>query len=317
MDAEPRFRYEASRGMHALLFLAAACSLAQPPTPPAEEAEPTSLLPVLIASAGMSAVVLGVGTQAWWDEGLQPFSFRDTGWFGRDTYSGGADKLGHLYSSYVMTQAAASIYEAIGVESETAAWLSAGFVFLLFNGFELIDGFTDFGFEYGDVVFNTLGVASGLVARLFPELERSLGIRLGYIPSNDFLDNPKSVLKFINDYSGMLYYLDFKAQGILEQLELEPGWARYLVGGLIYGTQGYSPVRQAPDEKRRLFGVHLGISAAELLRENAEGDGPTLGIARALDFYALPFFSVSLMRDLNGSDWIFSLGLGHRAQVAF
>lgn len=272
---------------------------------------------MLLASVGMSALVLGVGSQAWWDEGLQPFSFRDTGWFGRDTYSGGADKLGHLYSSYVFVHAAASVYEAIGLDPEEASWMSAAFAFLLFNGFELIDGFTDFGFEYGDVVFNTLGVAGGLVARLFPELERSLGIRLGYVPSNDFLDNPKSVLKFINDYSGMLYYLDFKAQGILEQLDVDPGWARYLVGGLIYGTQGYSPVRQAPDDKRRLFGVHLGISAAELLRSNAQGDGPTLSIARALDFYAMPFFSVSLMRDLNRSDWILSFGLGHRAQVAF
>lgn len=313
----PRFRYEDHLAVHALVSLAAVCSIAVLPDAPPPASDGGVLLPVLLASAGMSAVVLGVGTQAWWDEGLQPFSLRDTGWFGRETYSGGADKLGHLYSSYIFLHSAASIYEAIGLDPEASAWLAAGFVLLLFNGFELIDGFTEFGFEYGDVVFNTLGVAAGLVARLFPELERSLGIRLGYVPSNDFLDNPKSVLKFINDYSGMLYYLDFKAQGILEQLEVEPGWARYLVAGLVYGTQGYSPVRQNPDEKRRLFGVHLGVSAAELLRTNAAGDGPTLAIARALDFYAMPFFSVSLMKDLNGADWIVSLGLGHRAQVAF
>src|SRR5688500_20012916 len=97
-------------------------------------------------SAGCVAVLLTWGTQAWWEDGLQPFHFRETGGFGRDTYAGGADKIAHAYSNYMMTHVGAALYRALGMSQVRAALYSGLAIFLLGHWFELIDGFTDFGF---------------------------------------------------------------------------------------------------------------------------------------------------------------------------
>lgn len=284
------------------------------PSEDASDDDSSAILGVSIASAAMTAFVLGVGTQAWWDEGLQPFSLRETGFFGQNTYAGGADKLGHMYAAYVTVHIAASIYSAIGVKHDTATWLSGGFTFALFNGFELIDGFTQYGFEYGDVIMNSLGIGVGMATRLSPTVDSIFGMRLGYWPSRDFLANPKSMLKLINDYTGMLFYFDLKPKGIIEALGHDPGLARFLIGGLAYGTQSYSPVRVFK-LRRRSLGFHLGVSVPELLRAAAGGDSGMLGVARFFDFYAMPFFSILVMHDLDRGSWYLSFGLGNRLEV--
>src|SRR5687767_12359310 len=75
-------------------------------------------------SAGCVAVLLAWGTQAWWQDGLQPFRFRDGGGFGRDAYAGGADKIGHAYSNYMLTHFGAALYRALGMSPKRAAWYS-------------------------------------------------------------------------------------------------------------------------------------------------------------------------------------------------
>jgi hypothetical protein len=267
---------------------------------------------VLLASAGLSAVILGVGTQAWWDDGLEPFRLRETGFLGRETYAGGADKVGHMYSAYAAMALMAASYEALGMEPATAAWASAAFTGLLFNGFEVIDGFTRFGFEYGDALANTLGIGLGLVTHLVPGASELVGMRLGYSPSLDFLRSEKNYLKFVNDYSGAHFYLDLKGRGVASLLGVEPGPARFVVGGLVYGSYRYSPIR-VREERQRLFGVHLGIDVAEVLRARAGDDRVLPRIASFLDYFALPFFSVALMTDLNGGGTFVSFGVSHRA----
>src|SRR4051812_49206474 len=56
----------------------------------------------LALNLGIDAVVLGWGF-ANWDYGSGGPRFQDEGWFDRETTEGGADKLGHLYTTYVFT----------------------------------------------------------------------------------------------------------------------------------------------------------------------------------------------------------------------
>ncbi|MBI2378926.1 MAG: DUF2279 domain-containing protein [Deltaproteobacteria bacterium] len=274
----------------------------------------TDTVAIALASAGLSALVLGVGTQAWWEDGLESFRLRETGFLGRDTYAGGADKLGHLYCTYVSMHVVAALYEELGMTSSESVWYAALFTGLLWNGFEVIDGFTKFGFEYGDVVANTIGIGLGAVVQLVPTIGGIVGLRLGYVPSRDFLANDRSFLKFINDYTGMTYYFDLRAKGLFEAFDLDPGWARYVVAGPIWGTNHYSPIRRH-EERRRTFGAHLGISLAEALRDFGDGDAGVNGIARFFDFYAVPFLGVTLASDLNTGELYFGFGVSNRSEV--
>lgn len=58
---------------------------------------------------GVTAYGFGV-----WNWGESSFRTESEGWFGRDTASGGADKLGHAYAGAVSTAIAASLYRRWG-----------------------------------------------------------------------------------------------------------------------------------------------------------------------------------------------------------
>ncbi|MBK8013567.1 MAG: DUF2279 domain-containing protein [Deltaproteobacteria bacterium] len=268
--------------------------------------------------AGVSSAIVGTlmvwGSQAWWDHGLEPFHWRDTGYFGRDTYAGGADKLGHFYATYLLVHGTTSIYSALGVPRTRAAWLAGCGVFLTSNWIELIDGFTEFGFESGDVVANSLGTALGVLTTLYPSVDAVVGARIGYAPTRDFLAHDKTVLKWINDYSGMLFYLDLKMDGVFSLLGRDPGWWRYVLLGPVYGTRDYSPIRRHAT-RQRIFGFQVGLSLPQILRTWGDGDAAVDGLARIFDFYAMPLLSIALMKDLNSDAWFLNFGVSQRFNV--
>ena len=52
------------------------------------------------------AVLFGYGATAWWDQGFSnKMTFdQDEGFFGASSYSGGSDKLGHMFAAYVTSK---------------------------------------------------------------------------------------------------------------------------------------------------------------------------------------------------------------------
>lgn len=281
---------------------------------PSVEPEEGHPIAIGLASTGLALGVLAWGTQAWWEDGARPFSIRETGFFDRDSYAGGSDKFGHFYSAVVSVHIVSHVYESLGLDPVTAAWGAALFTATLYNGFEFIDGFTEFGFEYGDVVMNTLGIGFGLLARLLPTFDSLFGVRMGYVPSPDFLRYDKSFLKFINDYTGMMFLFDLKLKGVLELAGRDPGWARFLNVGVAFTTDQYSPVK-VWEERQRLVGPHVGVNFAEVLRAISEDDVWVLRIARFFEMYAIGGLSVVLFRDLNNDQWILNFGVSNRLEV--
>jgi len=50
---------------------------------------------------GIAATVGIYGMNSWWEDGFSgSFRTADEGWFGQNTYAGGADKAGHAYFTY-------------------------------------------------------------------------------------------------------------------------------------------------------------------------------------------------------------------------
>lgn len=306
--------------------LAAAAGPATPPwaavaEPPLTQTSTTPQGPsatVLgLTSVGFATGVLLWGTSAWWSgDDLDSFRvYKGAGFFGRDTYAGGADKVGHAYSAYVSTALVAFTYESLGLDRTRAAWWAGVFSFVLFNGFELIDGFDSrFGFEPGDVLMNTLGVGLGVLTRLSPTVGSLLAFRLGYWPTQDFLGHDRTVTKFINDYSGMTFHLDVRLKGVMEVAGRDPGLLRYGLVGFAFRTENYSPIRRDA-ERRQLLGLHLGLSLPELLRAWSEDDPGVEPFARVGDYLAVPFLGVTVFHETWRDEWSVELGLGARFEV--
>jgi hypothetical protein len=278
---------------------------------PDQEGRP---LTIGLVSTGLALGVLAFGTGAWWEDGLEPFSIRETGFFGEETYAGGSDKWGHMFASLVTLRIVANVYKWLGLDPVKAAWGSALFTTVLFNGFELIDGFTEFGFEYGDVVMNTIGVGFGLAQLLVPHFDDLLGMRIGYVPTRDFLAHDKSYIKFINDYTGMLFVFDLKLKGALELGGFDPGVLRFVNIGAAWGTDNYSPIRRSGEEQR-LFGPQVSINFAEVLRAISDGDEAILDFARVADFVMIGGLSLMLLKDLNGDQWYLTAGISNRFEI--
>lgn len=210
-----------------------------------------------LAFAGVTA--LGIYS---WDWGSsKTFKVNDEGWFGEDTGSGGADKLGHAFSSYAMTNLLADRLEYKGRSPERAARNAALTTQAVMFYVEIFDGYSgDHGFSKEDMVMNALGSGLAYARAAVPGLRELIDFRLEYEASGYKGYRP------LSDYSGQKYVLALKLSGIrglnqsfLRHFELQTG----------YYTRGFSKEEKADGltRQRHQF-VGIGLNLNQLLFGN-------------------------------------------------
>jgi hypothetical protein len=194
---------------------------------------------------------------AWWHgTPTTPFQTEWDGFFGVDTYGGGADKLGHLYMNLMLSRATTGMlrygrFDPIpaSIAGATLSWLS----YLLV---ELRDGSHEFEFSWGDILANSIGTALGLVLTHAPEVDRFFSFRMMYWPSDEFLDSPS--LNFNEDYSGQTFLLAFHMAGFGDQV----GFFRYMDFVVGFNADHYLPDPRRDDRPERqhlYFGFALNL----------------------------------------------------------
>jgi len=203
-----------------------------------------------------SAVTVGTyGHFKWWT-GRYSTDFRtvNEGWFGQDTYAGGADKAGHFFSNYVGTRLFVKAFEWAGKDHDAALLWAACTTLGLFTGVEVVDGFSErWRFSKEDVIMNAIGIGTAFLFEKYPSIDRLLDLRLLYKPTNEF--DP------FGDYSGQTYLVVAKASGIgaLGRIPL----VRYLEVAAGYGTRGYKEYKAGGADYRSrnlYFGGSLNLS---------------------------------------------------------
>jgi hypothetical protein len=191
-----------------------------------------------------------------WDWGSSSFYLDSEGFFGKDTISGGMDKLGHIYGSYALADFFTySINRKSGnleQAASTGSIMSWGVMLVV----ETMDGFSgDHGFSPEDLLMNTIGVTLSYFRNTNPELEKKIDFRLEYVPSGyDREFSPHT------DYAGQKYLLALKLGGF-EKLEETP--LRYFEIQAGYFTEGFNG-KEATARDRHLF-VGIGLNLEELL----------------------------------------------------
>ncbi len=200
---------------------------------------------------------LGVKEWAW---GSAEFKFNSEGWFGMDTGSGGADKLGHLYSSYAMSEFLTHQMADKGYSPESAALYSAYYSWALMLYVEVFDGYSDdHGFSTQDLIANTTGIGISYLKTKYPTiLGDTLDLRIEYKPS-------KGMQGFhpVTDYSGMKYIAVAKLNGF-ERLKSTP--LRFIELQLGYQTRGFDKNdRPYTDYKTTETFVGISINLDELI----------------------------------------------------
>ena len=118
-------------------------------------------------------IVLVWGLGAWGWGTASDWHVDNDGWgLEQDSYTGGADKLGHTWGIYTISRIGSFAFEANNDSMVRAAF--KGFLFgqLMGLGIEIGDGFGDtYGFAWGDVLWNLGGGIIALAFDLFPSLD--------------------------------------------------------------------------------------------------------------------------------------------------
>ncbi len=246
------------------------------------------------AGSAMNALVL--------EKPNRSFHFTNEGWFGKDTYAGGADKASHFVDFYIISKELSFLYNTLGYSRTESMWIGLGLTLLAGVINESGDGFNRYGFSYEDL---TMDVAGGLTAMTISALGAHdlIGFRRGFLLPPYHVPDCCSSDNVGQAYQNQLYTADFKLAGAARRLNLNIGPLRYLLISASYATKGYATGITALHERQ--VGVEIGLNVEEvLLAVGVRRDtwwGYTLHVV--LDNVRVPFTSVGFQYDLNGGRW--------------
>jgi uncharacterized protein YfiM (DUF2279 family) len=215
-----------------------------------------------------------------WDYGQQSPHLAHEGWFQHDTPEGGADKLGHLYTGYVLARMLGSVYRDWGIDRDRAAAEAALTSWLVTTTMELGDSFSPYGFSWEDMVMNAAGAGAGYALMRSETWRERLDIRTEY-EFNTSTDDPST------DYENARYLLALKLGGFESLRDTPLKWLELHAG---YYVRGYDNAF-APDERTLYAGLGLNLSA--LLRA-----GGMRRSANFLQFYQPPGTSLRADHEL-------------------
>lgn len=215
-----------------------------------------------------------------WNWGSSEFRFNSEGWFGEDTGSMGMDKLGHAYTTYLMSEYLTQRILQEAEDPRGAAFTAAILAMGLQTYVEIFDGFSgDHGFSNEDMVADAAGAIFSVLRSTVPGMADKLDFRMEYIPSGNAKVSP------VSDYSGQKYLLALKLSGF-EKLEETP--LKFLELQAGYYARGFTDEEEANgDELRREPYVAVGINLQQVF---ARWDSvPSLVVQRGLEYVQVPY----------------------------
>ena len=276
----PSTRRSRTRRSLACLALAGTLGVTRPVAAEAQSPEPSPWTlrgGVALGVVGTTyAAAWAFVSAAWWAGDTNPhLVFRNEGAFGMDSYAGGADKLGHFYSTYVATRMYSEIFEWGGFSRPAAMATSTLLTMAFFTAIELKDGYVPrYGFSAGDVVANTAGQAAALGLLLSPPLDEVMSIKLEYFPSFEYRQavSRGENVNAPEDYSGQTVLLAFHLSALpAARRERAFRALRFVDVSLGYGTRGFQPVPRAPEPARQLLSLGLSLNFQRLFDELLDG----------------------------------------------
>jgi hypothetical protein len=216
----------------------------------------------LLLNAGSMAAIFVYGLSQW-DYGEDGFHSANEGWFQRDTKYGGADKLGHFWSSYALSHLYSYVYRKWGYTEKEANLYGVLSNLSVQTFMEVADGFSSQGFSYEDLIMNVAGAGVAYVWGKVPYLAKKIDFRMEYTPefnSNDF--------GFSTNYERQRFLMAIKADGFefvknryLKYLELHAG----------YYARGYEDHQELGPRSPALLYAGIGFNVRRRCGSRAQG----------------------------------------------
>ncbi len=243
----------------------------------------------LFGSVPVIVTLWGIGTWGWGTaEGWQ---FKEDGWgLEQDSYTGGADKLGHTWSIYTISRVGSYFFEGSGDSRSWAAF--KGFLLGQFTGLgvELGDGFGEtYGFSWGDMAWNLGGGLLALLLDLYPPLDNLIGFQVEYWPSKDHRNqNKEKWIEVTSDVTGQKFLLALKLSGIPY---IGDTFLQYLQIDFGYYTRGYWFSDSTYDYQTRHMYIGFAINLSRVSDKALPEGGFRSFFSTLFKYYHAPYTS--------------------------
>lgn len=229
----------------------------------------------LLLNGGSMAVIFVYGLSQW-DYGKDGFHLENERWFQRDTKYGGADKLGHFWSSYALSHLYSYVYRKWGYTEKEANLYGALSNLSVQTFMEVADGFSSQGFSYEDLIMNVAGTGVGYVWGKVPYLAKKIDFRMEYTPEFNSRD-----FGFSTNYERQKFLVALKADGFDA---IKNRYLRYLEFHAGYYAHGYKDYRESgSDDRRRHLYFGIGFNVSKLVQKFVK--------TKALDYFQIPYTS--------------------------
>ena len=192
-----------------------------------------------------------------WDWFQHHPKMQKEGWFGADTHAGGADKTGHFYMSYVLSDLLLWDFRRQGVHKpERAAALTALAAMTLLEVGDATS--SKYGFSTEDLIADAGGVLASWLLATHPRLDDLVDIRMEYWPSAGFEPSGDAT----SDYSGMRHLIALQGSAIPALGNTPLRWLELQTGYYTCGFRSFDlPLENGPE--RHLY-VGVGLSLPTL-----------------------------------------------------
>ena len=200
--------------------------------------------PIIVALNTATIVSIGIFK---WDWGSGRFAFKNEGFFGANTANGGADKTGHLWTGYTLSNINMHFLKKSGVRNYKEYGILLAWTNLLV--IELGDGLSKtYGFSLEDLLFNTLGSGISYLRAQNEFAKKLTDLRLEITPS-----------EFSFDAFNETNYTDLKYILALKPAAFSKNYLKYLEFHIGYYTRGYRGVRASEYLTKNRTG-YIGLS---------------------------------------------------------
>ena len=181
-------------------------------------------------------------------------------WFEKDSQTGGSDKTGHFYMTYLLSRVMASRMQDRGYSLEQSSLAGSLSGILAMTLLEVGDGTSPYGFSNEDLIADSLGAGLAYLIRSNPRVDDFIDIRLEYMPTAGYLKGGDNT----TDYSGMKHLVAFKVGGFES---LKNSYWSLLEFQTGYYSRGYRSFDTGDDSSQHLY-VGVGLSLANLAKRS-------------------------------------------------
>ncbi len=247
------------------------------PLPETGESDTAKTTVRYLTLVGVPVILFSFAFSAWGWGDRTTWLWANEGYFGKNTYEGGADKTAHIFSHYMVFRASYNIFnytESGGPSKWYYATMITGAMGL---AIELGDAFAgQNGFSYEDLIVDVFGIGFAALCERFPLFDSFFALSAEYYPTKYFRHRPNKLWLFPDDYSGWKFLVNFKLAG-LRELGLDvPDFLRYIMIDVGYYCRGYTKYEQGPskylssyanpEKKQNLF-IGVSLNFAELIKD--------------------------------------------------